>query len=75
MLAIQDGRAIVEKIKEDKRAKAEATIRRLDKRYYKATKRAFFNAAKKARDWRLKGVLKPLYIINRQGCGRCLRRG
>jgi len=55
----------VEKVKEDKRAKAKATIRRLDKRYYKAIKRAFFNTAKKARNWRLKGVLKPLYIINR----------
>jgi len=66
---------MVEKVKEDKRAKAKATIQHLDKRYYKAIKRAFFNAVKKARDWRLKGVLKPLYIINRQGCGRCLRRG
>jgi len=75
VLTVQDGRAMVEKVKEDKRAKAEATIRRLDERYYKATKRAFFDAAKKARDWRLKGVLKPLYIIDRQGCGRCLRRG
>jgi hypothetical protein len=41
---------MIEKIKEDKWAKAKATIQRLDEWYYKATKRAFFDAAKKARD-------------------------
>ena len=55
----------MEKIKEDEWVKAEAIIQCLDKQYYKAIKCAFFDAAKKARDWRLKGVLKPLYIIDR----------
>jgi hypothetical protein len=40
----------VEKIKENKWAKAKAIIQHLDKQYYKATKRAFFNAIKKARN-------------------------
>ena len=65
---------MVEKFKEDKRAKAEAGIKRLNEKLCKQHQKWVFEAAKKAREWRMNSILKPLYIADKPGGRRCLRR-
>ena len=66
---------MVEHFKEDERAKTEALIKRLDEKLHKQHEKWYFKAAKKARDWRMKGKLDLLYVIDKPGNGRYLKRG
>ena len=72
ILTVANARVMVQKQVEDERAKAEAVIRRLDEKEKKQRQKVINEAAKKAREWRKKGVLKPMYIVDREGGGRCL---
>jgi hypothetical protein len=55
--------------------RARQLILAAEKRRKNAAKRVFEDSAKIARKKRLSGELEPLYIIDKLGGGRMLRRG
>ena len=61
--------------KEQSKEKARQVILAAEKRRKNAAKRVFEDSAKIARKKRLSGELEPLYIIDKLGGGRMLRRG
>jgi len=65
---------MVQRQEKDKRAKAEAVLQRLDEKERKLYQKASNEAAKKAREWRNKGIIKPAYIVDKEGSGRYLIR-
>ena len=75
VLPVSERHAMVQHFKEDERAKTEALIKRLDEKLHKQHEKWFFEAAKKARDWRMKGKLGLLYIIDKPGNEHYLKRG
>lgn len=74
VLTVAHARAMVQRQVEDERAKAEAVLQRLNEKERKLHQKASNEAAKKAREWRSKGTLKPIYIVDREGGGRHLIR-
>ena len=74
VLTVAHARAMVQRQEEDERAKAEAVLQRLDEKERKLHQKASNEAAKKAREWRNKGIIKPVYIVDREGSGRYLIR-
>ena len=65
---------MVQRQQENERAKAEAVLQRLNEKEQKLHQKAANETAKKAREWRNKGTLGLLYIIDREGGGRFLKR-
>ena len=65
---------MVQKQEENERVKAKAVLQRLDKKEKRQYQKAANEAAKKAREWRNKGTLGLLYIVDKKGGGRLLKR-
>ena len=65
---------MVQKIEENERAKVEALLKRLDEKEKKQYQKWANKTAKKAREWRNKGILGLLYIVDKEGGGRWLKR-
>jgi ATP-dependent protease HslVU (ClpYQ) peptidase subunit len=65
---------MVQKQEENERAKAEAVLQRLDEKEKRLHQKAANKAVKKAREWRNKGTLRLLYIVDKKGGGRLLKR-
>jgi len=66
---------MVQENKDNDLRRAREIVERAKTRHHNAVKRAVFEAAKKARKWRLESRLEPLYIVDSIGCGRIVRRG
>jgi len=56
------------------RAKAEALIKRLDKKLKKQQQKWAFKTAKKARAWRINDRLQPMYVVDKPGSGHFLKQ-
>ena len=72
VITVADGREMVRR--SDHKEEEEAATQMLDRvatRRHNAMKRAFEAAAEAARKRRLEGALKPLYIVDSNGGGRC----
>ena len=65
---------MVQKHEVNERAKAEEVLRRLDEKEKKQHQKQVNETAKKAREWRNKGILGLLYIVDKEGGGRWLKR-
>ena len=74
VLTVEEGRRIANNAVETELEKARRLVEAAEERFKKATQRAFENAAKEARKWRLTGRLLPALIINRDCNCRYLRR-
>ncbi|KAH8158543.1 hypothetical protein CIB48_g9710 [Xylaria polymorpha] len=74
VLTVAGGREIVRQKAITDETRARRLIEQADLRYKKATKRAFEEAAKVARHWRLIGRLQPALIADGNGRSRLLRR-
>ena len=74
VLTVQEGRHMVRKIAENEVEKARRVIRAEEERFRKASKRAFFEAAKKARHWYITAKLPPAVVIDSDKGARILRR-
>ncbi|KAI1154339.1 hypothetical protein F4825DRAFT_412268 [Nemania diffusa] len=59
---------------EEELEKARKVVWAAEQKFRNATKRTYFEAAKKARNWRASGRLLPAYIVACEGGGRLLRR-
>jgi hypothetical protein len=74
IITVAQARTMVQKQEENERAKAEAILQRLDEKEKRLHQKVANEAAKKAREWRNKGILNLLYIIDKEGGGRLLKR-
>ena len=74
VLTVADGRAMVRKREDEELRKAQRLIERAERIMKNRAKRFFSEAAKKARKWRMDGILDPLYIIDSIDGGRSVRR-
>jgi hypothetical protein len=75
VLTVAQGREMVRQKEQSEEERARQLILAAEKRRKNAAKRVFEDSAKIARKKRLSGELEPLYIIDKLGGGRMLRRG
>jgi hypothetical protein len=74
VLTVAEGRRMVQQREEDQVAKAMRVIEAAELKLKNATKKNAFEAAKKARKWRLTGVLLPAEVHETGLSCRVLRR-
>jgi hypothetical protein len=67
ILSVHDARKMVQQKVVDDVERARQVVEAADKKAHNYTKRVFFEAAKKARKWRLNSILKPLEIWDEKG--------
>ncbi|CAG9953466.1 unnamed protein product [Clonostachys rosea f. rosea IK726] len=75
ILKVSEARNMVIQRKEDDIAKAKAVLDRYAKKLHNTAKKGYFEAAKKAREWRRIGILDPLEILETGRVKRWLIKG
>jgi hypothetical protein len=75
VLTVAQGWEMVRQKEQSEEEKARQIVLAAEKRRKNMAKRVFEDSAKIARKKRLSGELEPLYIIDKLGGGRLLRRG
>lgn len=74
VITVAQARAMVQKLEENQGTKAEAVLKTTQREREKPYQKAANETAKRAREWRNKGALGLLYIVDREGGGRFLKR-
>jgi hypothetical protein len=75
IISVADGRRMVQQKENNALSRAQKVIDTAEKRQRNYAKRTFQDAAKKARKWRMDGLLDPLQICDSKGGVRSVRRG
>lgn len=75
VLTVAEGRHILQQKAVDEVAKARQTIEAADRKFLRDCKKCGFEAAKKARKWRVDSLLGPLEIYDSKSGYRVVRRG
>lgn len=75
ILTVEEGRRMSDKAGADEIARARRLVEAAEKKAHNNAKKVFFEAAKKARSWRISGQLKPLEIWDSNRGYRVVRRG
>ena len=74
VLTVAAGREMVVQREDNEMLKAQRAVDRRDLKWQKLRRKWVFEAAKKARRWRLHGTLEPLDYIEQPGCWRRTKR-
>ena len=72
---MEQGRYMVNRRVEDEVVKATKLLQTLEEKRIRKARRVFEEVAKQARQKRLIGTLKPVFIVDSLGGGRSLKRG
>ena len=75
VLTVAQGRSMIQQREENELQRAQRIVNQAHLRYQKLCQKAFSEAAKKAKKFRLEGRLQPMYLIDETGYGRTIQRG